>query len=152
MATPGEYRDVRNTIVIADDGSNTATIELRKMAPLGHYTDVYSLSHDDGFPVTVLNISSGDDVVRKHFRGPSERRAPESTRECPDNEIVRVFLLVRENNDGTERYILKKKLVNGGEEVISNDIKIMPDKKLLEKEAEEYFAKKKKEEAEEKDE
>jgi hypothetical protein len=107
MSTPGKYFDDRNTLIIlSEDGSCRAKLEMRKMASNGHYRDDYELVHDDGFPVTELKIAEGTEVMRNHFFGPSEKTA-RSRRECPASEIFKKFTLERNFQSGSDRYVLK---------------------------------------------
>ena len=94
MAEPGTYRDVRHAVILADDGTNTATIELRRMAPNGHFTIVYTdLEHDDGFPDTIIKATDSTEVKRLHYRGPSEAGPAKSSKlvEVGDADYIPVF-------------------------------------------------------------
>ena len=114
MATPGKYCDLRTTLILSDDGSNTATLQLRKMAPMGHYRDDYELVHDDGFPETVLNVAEGSEVVRRQYRGPAERVA-NSSKDCPKAEVCKMFRLEKLKGEADDdRYVLKK---DNGDEI-----------------------------------
>ena len=108
MATAGTYSDgLRITLIISDEGGRRAILQLRKMAPNGHYRDDYELEHDDDFPVTCFRLVDGSEVLRKHYRGPSEERPAHSSRTCPKEETHTTFRLEKIMSESGNIYRLQ---------------------------------------------